>query len=154
MAKFEIIDSAAKVATSTTPRTSTLALPMSLANTVGSGFTAVGKAIADIQKDIYALEDQNQVHEVLPEVNLKIQKEYDKYLKSIDVNAPQKFLKETSKDKFLELSKMYEDNTRQTIHETITIRDKDWSIITMNKLNDVMNQSNIDKFKLENETIK
>ena len=100
MAKFEIIESTGEVATSTTPRTSTLALPMSLANTVGSGFTAIGKAIADIQKDIYALEDQNQVHEVLPEVNLKIQKEYDKYLKSIDVNAPQKFLKDISKDKF------------------------------------------------------
>ena len=62
MAKLEIIQSQAKVATSTTPRTSTLALPISLASTVGSGFSAVGKAIADIQKDIYALEDQNHVN--------------------------------------------------------------------------------------------
>ena len=72
MAKLEIIQSQAKVADSKAPRFSTLSLPMSLASTVGSGYSAVGKAIADIQKDIYALEDQNQVNEILPDVNLKI----------------------------------------------------------------------------------
>ena len=105
MAKLEIIQSQAKVATSTTPRTSTLALPISLASTVGSGFSAVGKAIADIQKDIYALEDQNQVNKLLPDVNTKIQKEYDKYLKSIDTNAPQKFEKDISNKAFEQILK-------------------------------------------------
>ena len=100
MAKLEIIQSTGKVATSTTPRTSTLALPVSLANVVGSGYTAVGKAIADIQKDIYALEDQNQVNETLPDVNSHIQKEYDKYLTSTDTEAPQKFEKSLSNKSF------------------------------------------------------
>ena len=100
MAKLEIIESTGKVATSATPRTSTLALPMSLATTVGSGYSAIGKAIADIQKDIYALEDQNQVNEILPDINLKIQKEYDKYLQSTDTNAPQKFEKDISNKSF------------------------------------------------------
>ena len=100
MAKLEIIQSQAKVADSKAPRFSTLSLPMSLASTVGSGYSAVGKAIADIQKDIYALEDQNQVNEILPDINTRIQKQYDKYLTSRDTDAPQKFEKDISNKTF------------------------------------------------------
>ena len=100
MAKLEIIQSEAKVAESKTPRTSALALPISLASTVGSGYSSVAKAISDIQKDIYALEDQNKVNELLPEINRKIQSEYDKYINSRDTNAPQKFEKDISNKAF------------------------------------------------------
>ena len=50
MAKLEIFNSNAKVAESTTPRTSTLALPLSLATQRGNAISSVAKSIAAIQK--------------------------------------------------------------------------------------------------------
>ena len=141
MAKLEIIQSQAKVATSTTPRTSTLALPISLASTVGSGFSAVGKAIADIQKDIYALEDQNQVNKLLPDVNTKIQKEYDKYLKSIDTNAPQKFEKDISNKAFEQILK----NANPTVKKLILNKIAEKKALLKPKLTSQITSNNIDQ---------
>ena len=141
MAKLEIIQSQAKVATSTTPRTSTLALPISLASTVGSGFSAVGKAIADIQKDIYALEDQNQVNKLLPDVNTKIQKEYDKYLKSIDTNAPQKFEKDISNKSFEQILK----DANPTVKRLILSKVSERKAVLIPKLASQITSNNIDQ---------
>jgi len=58
MAKLEIFNSNQKVQGSNTPNTSALALPLSLAKQVGSGFSAVTKSIAAIQKDLYAVQDE------------------------------------------------------------------------------------------------
>ena len=144
MAKLEIIQSQAKVATSTTPRTSTLALPISLASTVGSGFSAVGKAIADIQKDIYALEDQNQVNKLLPDVNTKIQKEYDKYLKSIDTNAPQKFEKDISNKAFEQILK----NANPTVKKLILNKIAEKKALLKPKLTSQITSNNIDQLSI------
>ena len=144
MAKLEIIQSQAKVATSTTPRTSTLALPISLASTVGSGFSAVGKAIADIQKDIYALEDQNQVNEILPDVNLKIQKEYDKYLTSRDTNAPQKFEKDISNKAFEQILK----NANPTVKKLILNKIAEKKALLKPKLTSQITSNNIDQLSI------
>ena len=59
MAKLQIFNSQAKVQESATPRTSALALPMSLATQRGSAITSIAKSIAGIQKEMYAIEDQN-----------------------------------------------------------------------------------------------
>ena len=62
--KLEIFNSKQQVQGSTAPRTSTLALPLSLAKQVGAGVNAITKSIADIQKDLYAIQDENEVNEI------------------------------------------------------------------------------------------
>ena len=101
MAKLEIIQSTENVATSTTPRTSTLALPMSLASTVGSGYQSVANSIAAIQKDLYAIEDDNQVNEVMPEINKKVAEIYAKYKNSTNItDDPKNFENDISVNNF------------------------------------------------------
>ena len=100
MAKLEIFDSKQKVQGSNTPNTSALALPLSLAKQVGAGFNAVTKSIADIQKDLYAVQDENQVNEILPSINIKIQKAYEKYANSTDQQAPFKLEKDLAINNF------------------------------------------------------
>ena len=60
----------------------------------------LAKSIKDIQKDLYALEDDNQFNEAIKDVNILINKEYDKYLNSTDVEAPNKFDKALTKETF------------------------------------------------------
>ena len=67
---------------------------VSLAKQVGAGVNAITKSIADIQKDLYAIQDENEVNEILPSINIKIQKSYEKYANSTDQQAPFKFEKE------------------------------------------------------------
>jgi hypothetical protein len=100
MAKLEIFDSKQKVQGSNTPNTSALALPLSLAKQVGAGFNAVTKSIAAIQKDLYAVQDENQVNEILPRINIKIQKDYEKYANSTDQSAPFKLEKDLAINNF------------------------------------------------------
>ena len=100
MAKLEIIESKQGVRESETPNTISLSLPFTLAQTQKAGINAVAKSIKDIQKDLYALEDDNQYNEAIKDVNILINKEYDKYLNSTDVEAPNKFDKTLSKDAF------------------------------------------------------
>jgi len=94
MAKLEIFDSKLGVQEGKTPNTSALALPVALAKTQKQGINAITASIADIQKDLYAIEDNNQVQEILPTINTKIQKEYDKYKNSTDQDAPFKLEKD------------------------------------------------------------
>jgi ribosomal protein L20 len=100
MTKLEIIESKQGVRESKTPNTISLSLPFTLAQTQKAGINAVAKSIKDIQKDLYALEDDNQYNEAIKDVNILINKEYDKYLNSTDVEAPNKFDKTLSKDAF------------------------------------------------------
>jgi len=102
MAKLEIFNSKQQVQGSNTPNTSALALPFSLAKQVGSGFNAVTKSIAAIQKDLYAVQDENQVNEILPSINIKIQKAYEKYANSTDQQAPFKLEKDLAITNFEE----------------------------------------------------
>ena len=100
MAKLEIFNSKQQVQGSNTPNTSALALPLSLAKQVGSGFNAVTKSIAAIQKDLYAVQDENEVNEILPRINIKIQKDYEKYANSTDQSAPFKLEKDLAINNF------------------------------------------------------
>ena len=102
MAKLEIFNSKQQVQGSNTPNTSALALPLSLAKEVGAGFNAVTKSIAAIQKDLYAVQDENQVNEILPSINIKIQKAYEKYANSTDQQAPFKLEKDLAITNFEE----------------------------------------------------
>ena len=72
MAKLEIFNSQATLKESATPRTSTLALPLSLATQQGAAISSVAKTIASIQKDMYAIEDTNNYNKVLPALSLEI----------------------------------------------------------------------------------
>jgi hypothetical protein len=115
MAKLQIIDSKGKVALNKTPRTSTLALPFNLVGVVDSGYSALTKSIAAIQKDMYAIEDQNQVNEVMPDINKKVTEIYSKYKNSTDIeNAPSKFENELNIKNF-ELLLKDKNKTVQTL---------------------------------------
>jgi hypothetical protein len=74
MAKLEIFNSQATLKESATPRTSTLALPLSLATQQGAAISSVAKTIASIQKDMYAIEDTNNYNKALPALSLEIDK--------------------------------------------------------------------------------
>ena len=102
MAKLQIFNSEQGVKQSNTPRSSALALPIELASTVKSGYNAITQSIADIQKDLYAIEDNNQVNEILPGINIKIQRAYEKYANSTDQDAPFKFEKDINVKNFEE----------------------------------------------------
>ena len=94
MAKLEIINSNMKVAEGTAPRTSTLALPLSLATAQGQGINAITKSIAAIQKDMYAIEDEIQVNEAKLPIDTKLTEEYTKFINSTDIaNGPSNFEK-------------------------------------------------------------
>ena len=101
MAKLEIINSNMKVAEGTAPRTSTLALPLSLATAQGQGINAITKSIAAIQKDMYAIEDEIQVNEAKLPIDTKLTEEYTKFKNSTDIaNGPSNFEKNISENKF------------------------------------------------------
>tara|TARA_E500000305_G_C4023007_1_gene240035 strand:+ start:561 stop:2246 length:1686 start_codon:yes stop_codon:yes gene_type:complete len=100
MAEFKIIQSQAKVKDSATPPSTSLMLPLSLASTVGSGFQAVAKSISDIQKDVIALENQNTVNRILPDINLEAQKVYERYSNSTDTKDTDKFRSDIAINKF------------------------------------------------------
>ena len=101
MAKLEIFNSKLKVAGGATPRTSTLVLPMSLASNVRSGVQAITKSIADIQKDLYKIEDENQINEVRPILDVELTKKYTKYKNSTDItNGPTEFEQDIKEKNF------------------------------------------------------
>jgi len=101
MAKLEIINSNMKVAEGTAPRTSTLALPLSLATAQGQGINAITKSIAAIQKDMYAIEDEIQVNEAKLPIDTKLTEEYTKFKNSIDIaNGPSQFESNIKENKF------------------------------------------------------
>ena len=79
MAKLEIFNSQATVKESVTPKTSTLALPFSIASQQGAAITSVAKSIAAIQKDMYAIEDTNNYNKALPALSLELDNKYNKY---------------------------------------------------------------------------
>ena len=118
MAKLSISQSQVTAKGSTTPRTSTLALPIAqLTNTVKSGYDAVVKSVAAIQKDMHAIEDQNQVNDVMPEINKKVAEIYSKYKNSTDItNDPKNFEKDIAVKNFNTLLK----NKNNTVKRLLT----------------------------------
>jgi len=118
MAKLSISQSQVAVKDSTTPRTSTLALPIAqLTNTVKSGYDAVVKSVVAIQKDMHAIEDQNQVNDVMPEINKKVAEIYSKYKNSTDItNDPKNFEKDIAVKNFNTLLK----NKNNTVKRLLT----------------------------------
>ena len=73
MAKITIPQSESRVVPGKVAQTGALALPMSLATTVGSGWSAVGKVIDDIHKDQVAVEDQNDLLDIVKKVAVDIE---------------------------------------------------------------------------------
>ena len=101
MAKLEIFNSKQAVQQSNTPRTSTLALPLSLATQQGQGINAITKSIADIQKDLYKIEDETQINDAKLPIDTKLTTEYTKFKNSTDIlNGPSKFEKTIDQKNF------------------------------------------------------
>lgn len=144
MAKLEIFNSNSKVAESTTPRTSTLALPLSLATQRGNAISSVAKSIADIQKDMYAIEDTNNYNKAIPALNLEIEKKYSKYKESRDTDAPNKFLKDLEPSNF----KSFLDGQSIPVQRLLKSKLAEKSSLLVPKLNSQIVENNIDDFKL------
>jgi len=101
MAKLEIFNSKQAVQQSNTPRTSTLALPLSLATQQGQGINAIIKSIADIQKDLYKIEDETQINDAKLPIDTKLTTEYTKFKNSTDIlNGPSQFEKTIDQKNF------------------------------------------------------
>ena len=144
MAKLEIFNSNAKVVESTTPRTSTLALPLSLATQRGNAISSVAKSIAAIQKDMYAIEDTNNYNKAIPALSLEIDKKYSKYKESRDTDAPNKFLKDLEPSNF----KSFLDGQSIPVQRLLKSKLAEKSSLLVPKLNSQIVENNIDDFKL------
>ena len=144
MAKLEIFNSQAKVAESATPRTSALALPFSLATQRGSAITSVAKSIAGIQKEMYAIEDQNNVNKIYPQLKLELDKKYSKYKDSLDTNAPNKLLKDLEPSNF----NKFLDGQSGPVQRLLKGKISEQAAILVPKLNGQISTNNIDQFTL------
>ena len=144
MAKLEIFNSQAKVAESATPRTSALALPFSLATQRGAAITSVAKSIADIQKEMYAIEDQNNVNKIYPQVKLELDKKYSKYKDSLDTNAPNKLLKDLEPSNF----NKFLDGQSGPVQRLLKSEIASQAAILVPKLNGQVSTNNIEQFTL------
>lgn len=90
MAKLQIFNSNQNVQESATPRTSALALPLSLATQQGQAISSFAKAVGDIQNDLNKIENQNAVDRVKPAITQSIYEVFDKTSKE---NSTQTALK-------------------------------------------------------------
>lgn len=82
MAKLQILNSKQNVQESATPRTSALALPLSLATQQGKAINSVVKAAGDIQNDLRKIESQNAVDAAKPQIVKDILNVYEKATKA------------------------------------------------------------------------
>jgi len=90
MAKLQIFNSNQNVQESATPRTSALALPLSLATQQGQAISSFAKAVGNIQNDLNKIENQNAVDRVKPAITQSIYEVFDKTSKE---NSTQTALK-------------------------------------------------------------
>ena len=144
MAKLEIFNSQAKVAESATPRTSALALPMSLATQRGAAISSVAKSIAGIQKEMYAIEDQNNVNKIYPQVKLELDKKYSKYKDSLDTDAPNKLIKDLEPSNF----NKFLDGQSGPVQRLLKNKISEQAAILVPKLNGQISTNNIEQFTL------
>tara|TARA_R110002012_G_C11625959_1_gene609432 strand:+ start:129 stop:1805 length:1677 start_codon:yes stop_codon:yes gene_type:complete len=144
MAKLEIFNSQAKVQESATPRTSALALPMSLATQRGSAITSIAKSIAGIQKEMYAIEDQNNFNKVYPQIKLEMDKKYSVYKDSLDTDAPNKLLKDLEPTNF----KKFLDGQSAPVQRLLKNEISKNAAILVPKLNGAVSTNNIEQFTL------
>ena len=86
MAKLQIFNSNQNVQESATPRTSALALPLSLATQQGQAISSFAKAVGDIQNDLNKIENQNAVDRVKPAITQSIYEVFDKTSKENSIS--------------------------------------------------------------------
>jgi hypothetical protein len=144
MAKLEIFNSNANIKDSNTPRSSALALPLSLATQRGAAVTDVAKSIASIQKDMYAIEDTNNYNKAIPAINLEIEKKYSKYKESRDTEAPNKLIKDLEPSNF----KTFLDGQSIPVQRLLKSKLAEKSSLLVPKLNSQIVENNISDFKL------
>ena len=144
MAKLEIFNSQATLKESTTPRTSTLALPFSLATQQGAAISSVAKTIASIQKDMYAIEDTNNYNKALPALSLEIDKKYNKYKESRDTEAANKLIKDLQPSNFQKFLKDQSVPVQRLLKSKIAEK----ASLLVPKLNSQVVENNITDFKI------
>jgi len=144
MAKLEIFNSQATLKESATPRTSTLALPFSLATQQGAAISSVAKTIASIQKDMYAIEDTNNYNKALPALSLEIDKKYNKYKESRDTEAANKLIKDLQPSNFQKFLKDQSVPVQRLLKSKIAEK----ASLLVPKLNSQVVENNITDFKI------
>jgi len=144
MAKLEIFNSNANIKESNTPRSSSLALPLSLATQRGAAVTDIAKSISSIQKDMYAIEDTNNYNKTIPAINLEIEKKYSKYKDSRDVEAPNKLIKDLEPSNF----KSFLDGQSIPVQRLLKSKLAEKASLLVPKLNSQIVENNIDDFKI------
>ena len=144
MAKLEIFNSKANLKDSNTPRTSSLALPYSLATQQGAAITSIAKTIASIQKDMYAIEDTNNYNKALPGLSLEIDKKYSKYKESRDTDAPNKLIKDLEPSNF----KTFLDGQSIPVQRLLKAKLAEKASLLVPKLNSQIVENNISDFKV------
>ncbi len=102
MAKLTIADVKTPIRYSQTPQYGSLALPLSLAKEQGKGIKSITDAISTIQKDLHQIEDEKQLNEILPEIVVDLQKEYETLSRTSDLtNGPKQLEKKLNVNKLL-----------------------------------------------------
>ena len=144
MAKLEIFNSQATVKESVTPKTSTLALPFSIASQQGAAITSVAKSIAAIQKDMYAIEDTNNYNKALPALSLELDNKYNKYKNSRDTNAANKLIKDLEPGNF----KKFLKNQSVPVQRLLKAKIAEKASILVPKLNSQVVENNITDYKI------
>ena len=101
MAKLTILQSEQNLRQSSTPTTTALNLPLSLATQQGAAINSVVKAIGDIQNDLTKIETQNAVDKAKPSILQSILKSYETSSKLNSTDAALKsFFENTNPNKF------------------------------------------------------
>ena len=144
MAKLEIFNSKANLKDSNTPRTSSLALPYSLATQQGAAITSIAKTIASIQKDMYAIEDTNNYNKALPALSLELDNKYNKYKNSRDTNAANKLIKDLEPGNF----KKFLKNQSVPVQRLLKAKIAEKASILVPKLNSQVVENNITDYKI------
>ena len=120
MAKLTIADVKTPIKYSQTPNYGSLALPLSLATEQGKGIKSITDAISVIQKDLHQIEDEKQLNEILPDIVIDIQKEYETLSRSSDLtNGPKKLEKVLSVNNYLDKLKDKNKNVKTLLTQEL-----------------------------------
>ena len=91
---------------------------------------------------MYAIEDQNTVNRITPQLRLDITKKYSKYKDSLDTDAPNKLIKDLEPSNF----KKYLDGKSGPVQRLLKSEIASQAALLVPKLNGQITTNNIDDF--------
>ena len=142
MAKLTILQSEQNLRQSSTPTTTALNLPLSLATQQGAAINSVVKAIGDIQNDLTKIETQNAVDKAKPSILQSILKSYETSSKLNSTDAALKsFFENTNPNKFETILKNQKPLVKRLLRNEI-LKERDGLVtklfnkVTTNQVNE------------------